>query len=84
MPYVFVGDEAFPLKDNMMRPYPGKDLPQRKAVFNYRLGRAGRVVENSFGILASRWRILRRPILASPTKATLITQAAVALHNFLS
>ena len=24
LPYVFVGDEAFPPKLNMMRPYPGK------------------------------------------------------------
>ena len=27
LPYVFVGDEAFPLRTNMLRPYPGKHLP---------------------------------------------------------
>lgn len=36
MPFYFVGDEAFPLSDNMMRPYPGHFLPQVKRVFNYR------------------------------------------------
>ena len=39
LPYYFVGDEAFPLKEIMMRPYPGK-LEEPEKIFNYRLSRA--------------------------------------------
>ena len=42
-----------------------------------------RIVENAFGILASRWRIFRRPLIALPETATKISLAAVSLHNFL-
>ena len=41
------------------------------------------MIENSFGILAARWRLFRRPIIASPQRVRLYVQAAVALHNFL-
>ena len=32
LPYVFIEDEAFPLKTNMLRPYPGKNLDEKLAI----------------------------------------------------
>ncbi|XP_057206181.1 uncharacterized protein LOC130564252 [Triplophysa rosa] len=55
MPYMFIADEAFPLrKDVMMKPYPFRNLNINQKIFNYRLSRARRVVENAFGILTNR------------------------------
>lgn len=84
LPNVLVGDEAFPLTDYMMRPYPEKsEITLEKRIYNYRLSRARRTVENVFGILASQWRILRRPILANVSTVTKIIQAIVCFHNWL-
>ena len=43
-PYVFVGDEAFQLQDNFMKPYSFSVLNHESRIFNYRLSR-GRLVE---------------------------------------
>ena len=40
VPFVFVGDAAFPLKSYMLRPYPGKFITEDLQIFNYRLSRA--------------------------------------------
>nr|CAI5834475.1 unnamed protein product [Callosobruchus analis] len=83
MSYYLVADEAFPLTTFMMRPYPGKFLTQYKRIFNYRICRGRRLIENTFGILASRWRIFRKPIISKLSTAEHIIKATVCLHNWL-
>ena len=39
LPYTIVGDEIFPLKTWLMKPYPGKGLSEPQTVFHYRLSR---------------------------------------------
>nr|XP_022911203.1 uncharacterized protein LOC111422238 [Onthophagus taurus] len=84
VPFVFVGDDAFPLSCNIMKPFPGlQDKGSKTRIFNYRLSRARRVSENAFGILSSVFRILRKPILLQPETATKITLTLIHLHNYL-
>ena len=66
-----------------MKPYPNQNVPLDQRIFNYRLSRARRVIENTFGIAITRFRIFRRPIIANVNKVTSITKAIVAMHNFL-
>lgn len=82
LPYYLVGDEIFPLKVWLQRPFPGP-LDESKRIFNYRLSRARRTIENAFGILAARWRIFRHPIRADVETVESIVQACVCLHNYL-
>lgn len=82
-PHVFVADEAFPLRRNLMRPFPGRLLPRERRLFNYRLSRARLVVENAFGILSSQWRMYRRAVEVRPEVAEMCVKATCLLHNFL-
>ena len=87
LPHFLVGDEAFPLQRHLMRPYArvslvGPEADERR-IFNYRLSRARRCVENAFGILAQQWRIYRGSLGCTPEKAALLVKATCALHNLL-
>ncbi|RXN10421.1 nuclease HARBI1 [Labeo rohita] len=82
-PHVFVADEAFPLRKNLMRPFPGRTLPRERRVFNYRLSRARLVVENTFGILSSQWRMYHRLMEVQPDVVERCVKATCVLHNFM-
>lgn len=82
-PYVFVGDEAFAIHSNLLRPYPGRNLTNKLRIFNYRLCRARRTVECAFGVLANKWRVLHTSIQVEPEFTDDIIKACCILHNFV-
>jgi len=82
-PFVIVADDAFPLKRYIMKPYGSKNLSSKQRIYNYRLSRARRVVENAFGIMCKRFRVFGKAILLSPAKVQHVVMAACCLHNFL-
>ncbi len=83
VPFVFLGDQAFALTTNIMKPFSGLHAKgSAKRIFNYRLSRARQVSENDFGILSAVFRVLRKPLLLEPHKAELVVLAIICLHNF--
>lgn len=70
------------MKPYLLQPYPGRRLQEDLRVFNYRLSRARRVVENAFGILTQRWRVYNRRLQVCPEVADSIVKATCILSNF--
>lgn len=62
--YYFVGDEAFPLSQNLLRPYSSRTLDNVKWIFNfnYRLSRGRKSIECIFGMAAEKCAVLNGPI----------------------
>ena len=87
LPHCIVGNEAFPLRMDLMRPFPrGKKenrLPYDKMIFNYRLSRARRIVENAFGILVQQFRVYDRRICMDDHNVVKVVKATCILHNYL-
>ena len=61
-PYFLLGDDTFPLKKWLIKPYPGRNLSEEIKIYRYQLSRARCVIENAFDFLAARWRISHQPI----------------------
>ncbi|XP_068205238.1 uncharacterized protein [Palaemon carinicauda] len=83
LPFGFIGDEAFALKKNFMKPFIQRELNHDRKIFNYRLSRAQRVIENVFGITVSRFRIFHALINLSLHNINHVAMACCTLHSFL-
>ena len=82
--YCLPVDQIFPLSNWLMRPYSGKALTSETwKIFNYRLPRARRVIENIFGILVARLRIFQKLIEGKPERVEKSILATIVLHNYL-
>ncbi|WAR29141.1 hypothetical protein MAR_002709, partial [Mya arenaria] len=82
-PRITKRDDAFPLRQYMLKPYPHRHLARDERFFNYRCSRARRVVENAFGILANRFRRLLTTLEMRPSTVTKTVMACMTLHNLM-
>ena len=82
-PYVFIGDDAFALQPNFLKPFSQKNLDLFTRICNYRFSRARRISENVFGIVTNRWRVYRSPISLHSEKVRELTTAVLTLHDWL-
>ncbi|KAJ8944582.1 hypothetical protein NQ314_009453 [Rhamnusium bicolor] len=77
------GDEAFPLKSNLMKPYSRNQLTNERRMFNYRISRGRKSVECAFGMLTSKFALLQTPTSLRTDKIDIIAQSMCVLHNFI-
>ncbi|GFO27768.1 protein antagonist of like heterochromatin protein 1 [Plakobranchus ocellatus] len=83
LPYVLLGDEAYPLLRNIMRPFSRRGLDNVRRIYNYRHSRARRAIECAFGVLAEKWSVLKTTLNMLSENAIKMVLACCVLHNFV-
>ncbi|XP_071496099.1 putative nuclease HARBI1 [Diadema antillarum] len=83
VPYFIIGDDAFSLRTYLMKPNSTRNLTHGERIFNFRLSRARRVVENAFGILLNRFQILLTTMQHHHETVRTIMEAYCILHNLM-
>ena len=81
VPPLMLGDSAFPIQSWLMKPYTSAVLTPLQQYFNYRLSRARMVIEEAYGELKGRWRVLQRKCESAQKEVRDNTLACIALHN---
>lgn len=83
MPYFILGDDAFALSTWLMKPYSRRNLTHDNRIYNYRISKGRIIVENTFGVLANRFRVLRLAMPQHVDTCRNIVLTCCILHNML-
>ena len=79
-----IGDSAFELHTHLLVPYAQpktRELTRNEKLFNTSLSKSRACIENAFGYLKGRFRILKYKVDADLDKAAKIMLACCVLHN---
>ncbi|KAH9382570.1 hypothetical protein HPB48_011996 [Haemaphysalis longicornis] len=79
---LLLGDQAFPLQAHLIKPFPRPGPHGSPSqTFNYRPSSARRVVENAFGRLKSRFRMVHKCLECDIDNVNSVVRAACVLHS---
>lgn len=81
MPPIILCDQAFPLSENMQKPYANAFPGTPEAAFNYNLSKTRRIVENAFGRLKARFRFINKRMESELDTSVLAIKACCVLNN---
>ena len=76
------GDEAYVCTESLITPFPAASATDAEDAFNYYHSSLRMHVEQAFGMLVGKWRILRELSFSLQTNARLIV-LSMKLHNFV-
>jgi hypothetical protein len=70
LPFVCIGDEAYPLFANLLKPYSGENLDPDAVFFNKQVPRACKTNECAFDMFYSKWHIFSKAIETNEKQLT--------------
>ena len=78
-----VGDAAYTLTDQCITPFTGSQrLNPTKDSFNYFLSQVRIRIEMAFGLLTTKWQILKKPLFVSLGVGSEVLECISRLHNY--
>ena len=82
--YFILADAAYICNRKVLTPFKGpqKLVPQNDS-YNFYLSQLRIRIEQSFGLLSNKWRILRTPLGSDIKRAVRILNCCARLHNFV-
>ncbi|XP_049271370.1 uncharacterized protein LOC125758348 [Rhipicephalus sanguineus] len=82
VPPLILGDQAFPLPPNLMKPFGHRgSLSEDEKCFNYHLSAARRIVESVYGRLKARFRFTAKTMECHVDNARFVIKACCVLNK---
>ena len=79
----FIVDMTYPCSNNILIPYSGTNLERKKVLFNYYLVHIRVKIDQAFGFMTNKWKILDHPIKTTVAHTSHLIIFISQLHNYV-